>query len=106
MYAGIKPDRTPTNILINIENTESVKGRVEGKNWFITRLTAYANPKPIIPAKKHIVTASIRNCPSIIPLVAPIAYLTPISLVLSLTVTNIMFIIPIPPTIRESKVMR
>ena len=58
MYAGIKPDRTPTNILINIENTESAKGRVEGKNWFITRLTAYANPKPTIPAKKRVLVTA------------------------------------------------
>lgn len=44
---------------------------------------------------------SIKNCNKTAVFVAPIAFLNPISLVLSLTLTSIIFIIPIPPTIKE-----
>ena len=54
---------------------------------------------PIIPPIKDKITDSIKNCISIILVVAPTAFLIPISLVLSVTDTSIMFITPIPPTI-------
>ena len=44
---------------------------------------------------------SIINCKRIEPLVAPSAFLVPISLVLSVIETSIIFITPIPPTKRE-----
>ena len=45
---------------------------------------------------------SIKNCVKISRLVAPIAFRMPISLILSVTDTNIIFIIPIPPTRRDT----
>ena len=61
---------------------------------------------PIKPANRQITTASIKNCPIMIRLVAPMAFLTPISLVRSFTETNIIFIIPIPPTTSDSSVIK
>ena len=52
------------------------------------------------------VTASIKNWLIIIPLVAPMAFRTPISLVRSLTETNMIFMMPIPPTIRDKSVIK
>jgi hypothetical protein len=46
-------------------------------------------------------TDSIINWPRIWPLVAPMAFLMPISRVLSLTVANIIFMIPMPPTMND-----
>ena len=95
------PDITPTKILIIIEDIDSHKGKVDGKILFMKKLTPKAKAKPISPPITHIVIASNKNCVSIILGVAPIAFRTPISRVLSFTDTNIIFIIPIPPTIRE-----
>ena len=44
---------------------------------------------------------SARNCNRIEPVRAPRAFLIPISLVRSVTDTSIIFITPIPPTIRD-----
>ena len=56
---------------------------------------------PAIPPVTVRTTASIRNCVRISLLFAPIAFSNPISLVRSVTVTSIIFIIPIPPTTSE-----
>ena len=62
--------------------------------------TAFPNkiPKmmPAIPPSKQIITDSLKNCIMIFLRVAPIALLTPISRVLSLTDTNKIFIKPMP----------
>jgi len=50
-------------------------------------------------------TDSIMNWNNISRLLAPTAFLSPISRVLSVTVTNIIFIIPIPPTNKETPAM-
>ena len=42
--------------------------------------------------------ASVKNCAIILPFLAPIAFLRPISAVRSVTETSIIFITPIPPT--------
>ena len=51
-------------------------------------------------------TASIKNWSKISRFLAPIAFLSPISLVLSETATSMMFIIPIPPTIKDIPAIR
>ena len=51
----------------------------------------------------HIITASIKNCIKMSSFLAPIAILMPISLVLSLTETSIIFITPMPPTTKAIK---
>ena len=56
---------------------------------------------PISPPRLVSTTASVRNCPSIAPFPAPIAFLSPISEVRSVTDTSMMFITPIPPTKSE-----
>ena len=60
---------------------------------------------PVVPPIKQINMASIRNCCKIFACRAPIAIRTPISFVRSVTETNIIFITPIPPTIKEIKAM-
>ena len=61
-------------------------------------IKAIATPKtpPIAPNT----TASIKNCIKTSLSNAPIAKRTPISRVLSVTLTSMIFIIPIPPTTR------
>ncbi len=51
--------------------------------------------------KKVITTDSVRNCIIMSFLRAPMAFLIPISLVLSVTDTIMIFITPIPPTKSE-----
>ena len=53
---------------------------------------------PITPPRLVRTTASVRNCARIRLFLAPSAFLRPISLVLSVTDTSMMFITPIPPT--------
>ncbi len=56
---------------------------------------------PIIPPATLISIASDKNLGNDIGFFAPIASLVPISLVLSITEANMIFIIPIPPTSRD-----
>ena len=56
---------------------------------------------PIIPPSNVMIPASARNCSNTEPVRAPSAFLIPISLVLSVTDTSMIFITPIPPTSRE-----
>jgi hypothetical protein len=56
---------------------------------------------PIIPPITVMLADSTRNCCLITPGVAPRAFRIPISCLRSVTVTIIIFIIPIPPTRRE-----
>src|SRR3712207_7450765 len=63
----------------------------------------------MIPPMTVNITASTGNCIKISRLVAPNDFRIPISFVLSTTVTNIIFITPIPPTnkeIAEAKVIK
>ena len=56
---------------------------------------------PTIPPIEVSTTASVKNWNRMAFFLAPIAFLRPISYVLSVTVTSIMFITPIPPTSKE-----
>ena len=53
------------------------------------------------PPIRQMIMASMINCIRIDWLVAPSAFLVPISLVRSVMDTSIMFITPMPPTSRE-----
>ena len=55
------------------------------------------------PPTAHSVIASSVNCVRIVCLIAPIALLTPISRVRSVTLTSMMFITPTPPTSRRHR---
>ncbi len=63
-----------------------------------TRDPTIPNAIPITPPTELRVTDSIRNCRRISRRLAPNALRKPISLVRSVTDTNMMFMIPIPPT--------
>ena len=56
---------------------------------------------PMRPPTNESIVASIRNWAKMIRFGAPIALRIPISLVRSTTVTNIIFVIPMPPTNSE-----
>ena len=58
-----------------------------------------------MPPKMESTVASTINWDRMVFGVAPRAFLIPISLVLSTTVTSMMFMIPIPPTRREMAAM-
>lgn len=61
-----------------------------------------ANKIPIKPPIKLRVIDSARNCNNTSFVLAPTDIRIPISRVRSVTETSIMFIIPIPPTIKET----
>lgn len=63
--------------------------------------TDIPNAIPITPPKVERVADSIRNWDKIARRGAPTAFRKPISRVRSLTETNMMFMIPIPPTNNE-----
>lgn len=67
--------------------------RIDMNNW--------AQRRPMMPPRRQRMTASVRNCKSMIAGFAPIAFLRPISLVLSETETSMIFMIPMPPTRSE-----
>lgn len=64
-----------------------------------------ANTIPMSPPVKLKITLSVRNWVKISLFFAPMAFLMPISRVLSVTETSIIFIIPIPPTSKEIAAM-
>ena len=61
----------------------------------------YANPTPNTPPAKLSRMLSVKNWINISLFFAPRDFLIPISLVRSVTDTNIIFIIPIPPRAKE-----
>ena len=56
---------------------------------------------PMIPPRSDIEADSTKNWKRIEPVLAPSAFLIPISLVRSVTDTSMIFITPIPPTKRD-----
>ena len=68
---------------------------------------AMATPKmmPIIPPVALTSTVSLRNCPRMSCSVAPRARRMPISLVRSVTLASMMFMMPMPPTSKEMAAM-
>ena len=70
-------------------------------NFEINSAKPIPDATPNIPPILVRTDASVKNCPKILDFFAPIAFFKPISCVRSVTDTSIMFITPIPPTIRE-----
>ena len=60
---------------------------------------------PMIPPMRQMMTASTKNCALMEEFLAPNAFLVPISLVRSVTLTSIMFMTPMPPTKRAMPAM-
>ena len=63
--------------------------------------TVTASTTPMIPPRADRIADSVRNWIRTSLVLAPSAFRIPISRVLSVTDTSMMFMIPIPPTIRE-----
>ena len=99
--AGATPKTTPTSIENPKDNPTDQRGIVVWINWPIK--SENKNPRiiPINPPRPDRVKASIKNWFLISLSLAPKAFLKPISLVRSVTETSMIFIMPMPPTIKE-----
>ena len=64
----------------------------------------YATVMPILPPSRERRVDSARNCFSMSVRLAPMLLRMPISLVLYVTLTSMMFMMTIPPTTREMEV--
>lgn len=98
--AGNIPKKIPTK-------AEKVTAIITTIGFITTPIPASPIPKAAIPIPKVVpmippitdkIIASIRNCVKISFVCAPKDFRIPISLVLSVTDTNIIFMMPIPPT--------
>src|SRR5574341_2000097 len=103
--AGYKPKKIPTKAEKK-KATRMEEGAI--KVFQLAALERITEPNipnkiPNKPPKSDKTNASIKNWDKMSPLLAPIAILIPISLVLSVTETSMIFMIPIPPTIKETK---
>ena len=85
------------------ESTTAFVLTMKGQPWNTDSAYDIATPRriPMMPPMMLKITLSHKNCISMLLLCAPIDILSPISFVRSVTVTYIMFIMPIPPTMRE-----
>ena len=104
--AGYTPKNMPTI-------TETVKPTITevdvtavNKKLPASRAPRIPKAIPIKPPKSVMTTDSAKNWRRISLELAPIAFLMPISLVLSATVASIIFIMPMPPTIRATSPIR
>ena len=104
--AGVTPKITPTSMENPNESAIDHQVMVVVKTNWSTK-SAMPTPKimPMIPPTPDNVKASIKNWLRISLLRAPKAFLKPISRVLSVTETSIIFITPIPPTIKDIAAM-
>ena len=103
LEAGYNPKKIPTTAEKDTASTTT--------DGLITTPIPNANPIketsptpiviPIIPPQADKIADSVKNCIKISLVLAPSDFLMPISLVLYVTDTSIIFIIPIPPTSKE-----
>ena len=101
--AGLSPKKMPTK-------TEKIKAIRQAcqltiyeseRTYSTARLIIIPEKQPMEPPISVMAADSTRNCRLMSPGLAPRAFLMPISWRHSVTVTIIIFMIPIPPTIRE-----
>ena len=102
-FAGYQPKKIPVAVHTAKLNT-TLHGWTKTGQWANT-LMAHAAPSPIripmTPPAKLRRMASMRNCAKMSMPRAPTDILKPISLVRSVTETYMMFMMPMPPTMRE-----
>lgn len=100
---GRSPKRTPITIEKITEKT--IAGMLIAVGVEVIEEITFASIMPTMipkrPPRLVSTAASVRNCPRIVLLRAPMAFFRPISCVRSVTDTSIIFITPIPPTSRE-----
>lgn len=104
--AGTRPENIPTAIEIMIAINASGSGIEVGMNLSNNKLKGYENERPISPPTRQISEDSSKNWRSIVRLFAPRTFLMPISFVRPVTLTNMIFMIPIPPTKSDNAVMK
>lgn len=101
LRAGIRPKTIPIAVATHTANNTTItliNGLKSGITLASSAVTPYEKPIAISDHKSVKMIDSTKNCSIIMRLVAPIAFLIPISLVLSVTETSIIFMIPIPHT--------
>ena len=99
--AGATPKTIPTKAEKPNESSTDHQGTVVVKNLPIIKEIPIPKAIPIIPPSPDKVIASIKNWFLISEGLAPTAFLSPISLVHSVTDTSIIFMIPMPPTTKD-----
>src|SRR5205814_7769563 len=101
--AGYTPKKIPT--LAETNSAEATAQSVIAEGMPINRVTVFArkipNSVPMIPPTNAMVPDSIKNWLRTSRRFAPSALRIPISLVRSVTETSMMFMITMPPTIKE-----
>src|SRR6266581_1434049 len=103
--AGKNPDNTPVTSETSNAMPTMTGDIVAGMTFCISKVSGQAIPSPIRPPSKQMVAASMRNWTRIVRRFAPIALRMPISRVRSATDTNMMFMMPMPPTKSERPVI-
>src|SRR5260221_7032871 len=107
LTAGQSPATTPTKA----EKTEAktnekiVTNISQPVNWTTTAVTTQPRKMPMAPPNNPTAAASMRNWERISKRRAPTALRRPISRVRSVTETSMIFMIPMPPTTRETAAM-
>ena len=76
-----------------------------GITFFSMSVVGHAIIKAMRPPMRQMHAASIKNCSRMVRFFAPMALRTPISRVRSATETNMMFMMPMPPTNSDKPVM-
>jgi len=113
MFAAFRAGKTPKEIPQIIaklkatikDSRGTTKDQSKPNCWAIKDIKKEIRIPRIIPKiapKIEIITDSVKNCQRIFLLLAPTAFRNPISKVLSLTITYIIFIIPTPPTTKDT----
>ena len=100
---GSKPKTTPISVENPTDTTMDVPLIATGVEDILEMTSASPIPAatPKSPPILVRIAASVKNCPRILPFLAPIAFFKPISFVRSVTETSMIFMTPIPPTRRE-----
>ncbi len=107
LTAGQRPkvSPTPTAVPKAISTQVGCRRAGNGEKALIRKARPPPMPMPRRPPAPVRVMASVRNCQRMSRRVAPRALRTPISRVLSVTETSMMFISPTPPTSRPIEEM-
>src|SRR3989338_3513446 len=103
--AGATPKITPTKVENPKDKITDHQGTVVVKNLPIINEITTPKIMPITPPNPDKVIASIKNWFRMSEGRAPTALRRPISRVLSVTDTSMIFIMPIPPTIKDMAAM-
>jgi len=101
LFAGNIPKTIPIVTAEEKDKSTASKEMMAVINLLIPKTMRKLRTIPMIPPMTLKVTDSVRNCKRISFLWAPIALRIPISFILSVTETNMMFITPIPHTSKE-----